>query len=165
MKLKYTDKPSYPEVEVFGKTISGSVFGTVDRRPVGRRLLTTEEGFVSGGAHADKVIVDGDGTVVQTVKKVDEVEVVVQLVDGSKSAASFKFFDCYTAPNTENEGVLDVFTTNGEQLERIEMCAERMCLMAPGNDGQYSIVAKGDGKRVFLRAFSKNVVDGGKLRD
>ena len=165
MKLKYVSRPSYPEVEVFGKTISGSVFGTIDRRPVGRRLLTLEEGFAPGGAKADQVVVDGDNTVIQTVEKVSEVEVVVQLVDGSKSAASFKFFDCYTAKNAENPEITDVFTTNGEQLDRIEACAERMCEAAPGNDGQYKVVVKDSGERVFLRAFSKNVVENGKLRD
>lgn len=164
MKMKYTEKPTYPEVEIVGKTID-SLKGTIDSRPIGRRLITEEEGFGKGTEKADKMALNGDGTTIKSVKKVTEVELIIELVDGQKSAASFKFFDVYTAENDENEGVTDVFTTNGEQIGRIDACADRMCDANPGCDGQYKIVCKDSGKRVFLRLIAKNLKDNGKVDD
>lgn len=163
MKMKYTEKPTYPEVEIVGKTVSSKT-GTIDRRKFGRLLLTEEAGFGKGTDKDGKIVLNGDDTTIQTVTKAAEVEVVVQLVDGSKSAASFKFFDVYTAKNPENEDVLDVFTTDVEKVDRVEACAERMCDAAPGNDGQYKIIEKSSEKRVFLRVIAKNLDERGKVK-
>lgn len=162
--MKYTEKPTYPEVEIIAKTVD-SLAGTIDRRKFGRLLLTEEEGFGKGTEHEGKIVLNGDGTTIKTVKKVDEIEVVIELVDGQKSAASFKFFDAHTAKNDENEDVEDVFTTNGEQMDRIEACALRMCDANPGVDGQYKIVRKDNGTRVFLRLISKTLKENGKVDD
>lgn len=164
MKMKYTEKPVYPEVEIVGKTVD-SLKGTIDSRPIGRRLLTEEEGFGKGTDKEGKMALNGDGTTIKSVKKVSEIELIIELVDGTKSAASFKFFDAYTAPNDENDGVDDIFTDNGEQIGRIESCADRMTDAAPGCDGQYKIVRKSDGKRVFLRLIAKKLCDNGKIDD
>jgi hypothetical protein len=164
MKMKYTEKPTYPEVEIVGKTID-SLKGTIDSRPIGRRLLTEEPGFGKGTQNEGKIVLDGDGVTIKSVKKVPEVEVVIELVDGQKSAASFKFFDAFEAENDENGDVTDLFTTNGEQISRLEACAERMCDANPGVDGQYKIIEKAGGKRVFLRLIAKSLTETGKVDD
>ena len=162
MKMKYMEKPSYPEVEVVGKTVASET-GTVDRRKFGRLLLTEEDGFGAGTEKPNRVVLNGDDTTIQTVKKAAEIEIVVELVDGSKSAASFKFFDVYTAKNAENPEVTDVFTGDGDKMERAVACAERMCEAAPGNDGQYKFIDKATSTRVFLRRIEKNLAENGKV--
>lgn len=163
MKLKYTSKPSYPEVDVIGKTVS-SEKGTVDSKPIGRLFITGEEGFGPGTEKADKIILGGDENIkIISVKKADEIEVKIKLVDGQKSAASFKFYGAYTAKNPENDGVVDVYTTNGENIERAVACAERMADANPGCDGQYEFInAAGEG-RVFLRLIVKELTATGKI--
>jgi len=162
MKMKYTSKPTYPEVDVVGKT-THSECGTIDRRKIGRLLITETAGFGPGEEHDDKIVLDGDETPIQSVEKVDEIEVVIRLVDDQKSAASFKFFDAYTAKNKENPEVTDVFTTNGEQVDRAVACAERMCVASPGCDGQYEFLNKASGKRVFLRQIVKTLTPCGMV--
>jgi hypothetical protein len=164
MKMKYTEKPQYPEVEVLGKT-TASYTGTIDRRKFGRLFLTEDEGFGPDGDKKGKIVLgDETGATLQTVKKVGEIEVIVKLVDNTKSAASFKFFDCWTAKNAENPDIVDIFTTDVEKCDRVEACADRMCEAAPGNDGQYQIVRKDDeGTRVFLRVIAKNLKENGKV--
>ena len=162
MKMKYMEKPSYPEVDVVGKTVDSET-GTVDRRKIGRLLITEEAGFGVGGDKPNRVVLNGDDTVIQTVEKAAEVEVVVELVDGSKSAASFKFFDVYKVKNSENPDVTDIFTGDGDKIERAVACAERMCEAAPGNDGQYKFIEKASGARVFLRRIEKNLAENGKV--
>ena len=88
MKAKYREIPVYEEVELVGKTVD-STTGTIDRKSIGRVLLTEAAGF-EDGKHE---VVDGDGTVIRTVAKVDEnagVELRVELVGGIKSLATYK---------------------------------------------------------------------------
>lgn len=165
MKVKYTDIPSYESVELVGKT-TRAVCGTIDRKLVGRCLITTEDGFT--GKH---MVVNGDGTPIVSVKEIGEgegktaeVELFVQLVGGKKSLASFKFFKGFLADNRENAGVVDIFTENGDQVARIEECARRMCEAAPECDGQWMIVDK-DGKRHFLRKITTDVNASGKIEE
>ena len=157
MKMKYMPKPSYPEVDIIGKTVTSET-GTIDRRPIGRKLITAEPGF----GEDDKVVLDGDGVTIQSVKKVDELEILVMLVDGQKSAASFKFFEVYTAANKENPEVVDLFTIDADKVERARKCAERMCAANPGCDGQYKFVNKATGERVFLRTIDRELTPNGK---
>jgi len=162
MKMKYMEKPTYPEVEVIGKTVE-SATGTIDRRKFGRLLITEEAGFGTDGDKKNRVVLNGDDATIQTVEKVAEIEVIVKLVDDSKSAASFTFFDAFKAKNAENPDILDIFTVDGDKIERAVACAERMCEANPGCDDQYKFVDKATGTRVFLRRFEKNLTENGKV--
>ena len=164
MKMKYKEVPSFEEVEIVAKTVDTTA-GTMDRKTVGRCLLTTAEGF--SGKHE---VVDGDGTPIATVKsfgkdedEVKEVEVKVALVGDIKSLASFKFFGGYMAPNRENAGVTDIFVEDGAQINKIVACATRMADAHPECDGMWQIIDK-DGKRVFLRLIATNLDATGKIR-
>lgn len=155
MKMKVTEKPVYPELEVFAKTDT-SVCGTIDRKKIGRCLLTLE------AIDKDYEVVGGDNVSVKTVKEVEEIELKVEFVGGIKSLASFKFFKAYTATNKENPDVLEVFTTEGDKIDRIEECAERMSAAHPECDGQWKIV-NNEGRRVFVRFIRKELTANGKF--
>lgn len=155
MKMKVMEKPQYPEIEIVAKTVE-SECGTIDRKPIGRCLLTTEE------TDKEYLVVGGDDSLVKTVKEAEEVEVKVEFVGGVKSLASFKFFKAYVAGNTENEGITDVYTGEYDKLERVRECAARMSEAHPECDGQWMIVDK-DGKRVFLRVICKSLKANGKI--
>ena len=164
-KMKFREVPKFEEVNVVAKTCD-SVTGTIDRKTIGRALITTEEGFE--GKHE---VVDGDGTTIRTVKEFgkeenadDAVEVVVELVGGVKSLASYKFFKGYKAANAENPDVMDVFTEDGAQINKIVACATRMADSHPECDGQWKIVTKSEGRRVFLRKIATNLDATGKIR-
>ena len=162
MNMKYRETPKYEEVDVVAKTMEATC-GTIDRKPVGRALLTEQAGF-AGKTHE---IVDGDGVSLRTVKPfggenddVKEVEAFVELVGGKRSLASYKFYKGWLGANPENQGVTDVFVdgaatatadmTNHDQVEALVATAARMCNAAPECDGRWQIVDK-DGKRLFLR--------------
>jgi hypothetical protein len=164
MKVKYTAIPSYESCELVGKTDKATC-GTIDRKLVGRCLLTKESGFE--GKH---MVVGGDETPIVTVKEIGaeggkaEIELFVELVGGKRSLASFKFFKGYYAGNRENAGVTDLFTDDRAQIERIEACANRMCNAMPECDGQWKIVdAAGD--RYFLRHFRADLTSVGYFED
>ena len=164
-KMKFREVPKFEEVDVVAKTCD-SVTGTIDRKTIGRVLLTTAEGFE--GKHE---VVDGDGTAIRTVKEFgkdenadDAVEVVVELVGGIKSLASYKFFKGYKAANAENPDVMDVFTEDGAQINKIVATAERMCASHPECDNQWKVVTKSEGRRVFLRMIATNLDATGKIR-
>ena len=164
-KMKFREVPKFEEVDVVAKTCD-SVTGTIDRKTIGRALITTAEGFE--GKHE---VVDGDGTTIRTVKEFgkeenadDAVEVVVELVGGVKSLASYKFFKGYKAANAENPDVMDVFTEDGAQINKIVATAERMCAAHPECDGQWKVVTKSEGRRVFLRLIATNLDATGKIR-
>lgn len=163
-KMKFREIPVYEECEIEAKTVD-TITGTMDRKTVGRCLLTTAEGFI--GKHE---VVDGDGTPIVTVKsfgkdedEIKEIEVKVALVGDIKSLASFKFFGGYIAPNRENAGVTDIFVEDGAQVNKIVACATRMADAHPECDGVWQIVDK-DGKRVFLRKIATNLDATGKIR-
>lgn len=180
MQMKYREVPKFETVEVVAKTLEATT-GTIDRKAVGRALLTTQEGF-RGKTHE---IVDGDGVTLRTVKsfggEVDEVksvEVFVQLVGGKKSLASYKFFSGWTGENPENPGVVDLFVdgakkdgcagiaeiTNHAKIESLVACARRMCDATPEADGKWQIV-DASGRRVFLRECATNLKSNGKIED
>lgn len=155
MKMKVMEKPQYPEIDIVAKTVE-SECGTIDRKSIGRCLLTTEA--------VDKgyMVVGGDDSLVKTVKEAEEIEVKVEFVGGVKSLASFKFFKHYTAENKENPNVVDIYTEESDKLERIRECAARMAEAHPECDGQWKIVDK-DGKRVFIRVICKYLKANGKI--
>ena len=164
-KMKYREVPKFEECEIEAKTVD-TITGTIDRKTIGRVLITTAEGFE--GKHE---VVDGDGTTIRTVKEFgkdenadDAVEVVVELVGGVKSLASYKFFKGYKAANAENPDVMDVFTEDGAQINKIVACATRMADSHPECDGQWKIVTKSEGRRVFLRKIATNLDATGKIR-
>ena len=165
-KMKIREIPVYEECEVEAKTID-STTGTIDRKTIGRCLLTLAAGYA--GKHE---VVDGDGTPIVTVESfgkdedaVKEIEVVVELVGGMKSLASYKFFGGYKAENRENPGVTDIFVEDGAQIAKIVACAERMCRDHSEVDGMWQIVEKSTGKRVFLRKIATNLSKTGKIED
>ena len=164
MKMKYEKKPSYPEVEVIAKTVD-SVTGTIDRRKVGRRLLTEEVGF--DVASEERRIVGGDETAIKTVAKIEtSVEVAVELVGGIKSLATYKFFTGWTAKNDENDDVLDVYVPEGasENISKAVATASRMCSAHPECDGQWKLVDAATGKRVFLRLVATDLGETGMVK-
>lgn len=164
MKVKYTEIPSYESCELVGKTDKATC-GTIDRKLVGRCLLTKEAGF--DGKH---MVVGGDETPIVTVEEIGaegkkpEVELFVELVGGKRSLASFKFFKGFYAANRENAGVTDLFTDDRAQIERIEACASRMCGAMPECDGQWKIV-DATGARYFLRRIKMDLTSTGYLED
>lgn len=155
MKMKVMEKPQYPEIEIVAKTVE-SECGTIDRKSIGRCLLTTE------AVDKEYMVVGGDDTLVKTVKEAEEIEVKVEFVGGVKSLASFKFFKHYVAENKENADVTDIYTEESDKLERIRECAARMAEAHPECDGQWKIVDK-DGKRVFIRVICKYLKANGKI--
>lgn len=166
MNMKYREVPKFEEVEVVAKT-TDSITGTIDRKTIGRALLTTADGFE--GKHE---VVDGDGTTLRTVKEFgkeenadDAVEVIVELVGGIKSLASYKFFKGYKAANAENPDVMDVFTEDAAQINKVVATAERMCAVHPECDGQWKIVTKSEGKRVFLRKIATALSKTGMIEE
>ena len=117
MNMKYQAKPVYETVDIVAKTTE-AITGTIDRKLVGRSLLTEQAGFE--GKHE---VVDGDGVAIRTVQKIGEdegdakaPELFVELVGGIKSLASYKFFAGWTGKNPENEGVADVYTEDAAQV-------------------------------------------------
>lgn len=158
MKMKVMEKPVYPEIDVVAKTVSGTECGTIDRKVVGRVLLTLEN------AEKEYQVVGGDETGIKTVKEFDEFEVKVEFVGGIKSLASFKFYKGYVAANRENPEIDDVYTTEVDKIEKLRDCAFRMSEAHPECDGQWKIIDK-DGKRVFLRAICKSLKANGKIED
>lgn len=143
--LKIEKKPVYDTIDVIGKTFN-TVTGSADRKLVGRVIITEAAGF--DGKHQ---AVDGDGTGILTVKAVEgETELFVELAGGIKSLASFKFFGGFEAPNKENAGVTDLFTTEHDKVGRLVACALRMSEAHPECDGQWKIV-DASGTRYFLR--------------
>lgn len=158
MKMKVMEKPAYPEIDVVAKTVSGTECGTIDRKAIGRVLLTLE------ATDKDYQVVGGDETGIKTVKEFDEIEVKVEFVGGIKSLASFKFFKGYKAANRENPEIIDVYTTEVEKIEKLRDCAFRMSEAHPECDGQWKIVDN-SGTRVFLRAICKSLKANGKIED
>lgn len=157
MKMKVMEKPVYPEIDIVAKTVD-SVCGTIDRKPIGRCLLTLE------ATEKNYQVVNGDGTEVRTVKETDEVEVKVEFVGGIKSLASFRFFKPYTGENKENSGCTDVYTTECDKVAALMACAERMSDAHPECDGQWKIVDN-EGRRVFLRVICKALRANGRVED
>lgn len=156
--IKIEKKPVYDQIAVAGKTYN-TVTGTVDRKLVGRVLITTDGGF--SGQHQ---VVGGDGTGILTVKPVEgETELFVELAGGVKSLASFKFFGGFEAPNKENAGVTDLFTTEHDKVERLVACALRMSNAHPECDGQWRII-DARGTRYFLRETAE-VNESGKIAE
>lgn len=155
MKMKVMEKPQYPEIEIIAKTVE-SECGTIDRKSIGRCLLTTEV------VDKEYQVVGGDDTLVKSVKEAEEIEVRVEFVGGVKSLASFKFFKHYTAENKENSGIIDIYTDEGDKLERIRECAARMAEAHPECDGQWKIVDN-KGTRVFIRIICKYLKANGKI--
>ena len=148
MKAKYREVPTYEQVELVGKTVD-STCGTIDRKPIGRVLLTEEAGFA--GNHE---VVNGDGAVIHTVAKIGEdgIELAVRLVGGIKSLATYKVYDGWTAGNKENAGVVDVFSKDAEgKFLSILNTARRMSAAHPECDDQWEVIEVATGKRVFLR--------------
>lgn len=154
-KIKYCSLPNYPTVELIGKSTSGSVFGTVARRDVGRRFLTEEAGFDPKSEEGRKMMVNGDEKIlIQTVTKVAEKELFVKLAGDIKSAASFKFYDSFESANSENEGVTDLWVKGScSETDEVVKCATGMCRLHPESSDRWEIVDK-DGKRVFIRVFA-----------
>lgn len=160
-KVKYTEKPTYEEVELVGKTYD-SITGTIDRKPIGRSLITEAAGF------DDKhIVVDGDGATIKTVEKIgdDGVELFVELVGGIRSLASKKIFAGWTAKNKENGDIVDVYLdAAGEDASKAKGLvdiATRMCAAHPECDNQWAIVRK-DGGRVFIRLVDTEIDGRGK---
>lgn len=156
--LKIEKKPVYDAINVIGKTYN-TVTGSVDRKLVSRVLITADGGF--SGQHQ---VVGGDGTGIITVKPVDgETELFVELAGGIKSLASFKFFGGFEAPNKENAGVTDLFTTEHDKVERLVACAIRMSGAHPECAGQWKVV-DARGTRYFLREIAP-VNESGKIAE
>lgn len=161
MKAKYREVPVYEQVELVGKTID-STCGTIDRKSIGRVLLTEEAGF--DGKHE---VVDGDGTVIRTVAKIGEdgIELAVRLVGDIKSLATYKVYDGWTAGNKENAGVIDVFSKDAEgKFLSILNTAKRMSAAHPECDDQWEVIEAATGKRVFLRKIA-DVDANGKVKN
>lgn len=165
MNMKYTEIPTYETVDVCGKTVD-TITGTIDRKQVGRVLITTQAGFA--GKHQ---VVNGDGTAIRTVQKIGEgegeaetVELLVRLVGDIKSLASYKFFTGYVGGNAENSGVKDLYTEDCEQVNKIVETARRMCASHPECDSQWEIVDKA-GTRWFLRKIATSLTSTGKIDD
>ena len=165
MNMKYMAIPDYESVDIVAKTTE-AITGTIDRKLVGRALLTLQAGFT-----AKHQVVDGDGTPIVTVKKIGDgdgeiaaPELFVRLVGNIKSLASYKFFEGYVADNRENAGVVDLFTEDAVQVGKIVDTAKRMCAAHPECDSQWEIV-DGDGKRYFLRKVCSTLNANGKIDD
>ena len=165
MNMKYTEIPTYESVDVVAKT-NEAITGTIDRKLIGRALLTTQAGFE--GKHQ---VVDGDGTPIRTVTEIGEgegkaqaVELFVELVGGIKSLASYKFFAGYVGKNPENADVMDLYTDNGDQVAKIVETARRMCASHPECDSQWKIV-DASGRRWFLRKIATCLKANGKIDD
>ena len=165
MNMKYEAVPRYEQVDIVAKTLE-AVTGTIDRKPVGRALLTTQAGFE--GKHR---VVDGDGTVIRTVQAIGEnegeaaaVELYVRLVGNIKSLASYKFFKGYVAKNPENPECVDLFTGDLDQVQRIVETAKRMCNDHPECDSRWEAV-DASGKRYFLRKIVTDLKDNGMIAD
>lgn len=159
MKMKVTEVPNYPEFEVVGKT-TDSTTGTIDRKPIGRALITTED------LQGKKLTpVDGDGTVLKQVTAIDKeaaTELFIELVGGTKSAASRKFFGGYTAENTENAGVKELYTTEVDKINGLVNLAHKMCEVHPESDDQWKIVDK-DGNTWYIRTIATDLTACGKV--
>lgn len=165
MNMKYEAVPQYEQVDIVAKTLE-AVTGTVDRKLVGRALLTTQAGFE--GKHR---VVGGDGTVIRTVQAIGEnegeaatVELYVRLVGDIKSLASYKFFKGYVAENPENPECVDLFTGDLDQVQRIVDTARRMCNDHPECDNRWEVV-DASGRRYFLRKIVTDLKDNGKIDD
>ena len=158
MKMKVTERPNYPELDIVAKTVD-TLAGTIDRKKVSRCLVTEEV------VAKDYQVVDGDGVkVVHANKTEGETELFVELVGGVKSLASFKFYGGWTAKNKENPEVSELFTEEGDKITRAADCAARMCKSHPECDGQWKLVDK-DGNRWFLRLVNRALKANGRLRD
>lgn len=163
MKCKFTEIPHYEEVEIVAKTVD-TVTGTIDRRTVNRALLTLEAGFA--GKHQ---VVGGDGIGIRTVQKIGDEEgdakapeLFVRLVGDIKSLASYKFFKGFVGDNAENAGVKDLYTEDGDQVQRIVETAKRMCNDHPECDSRWEVVDAA-GTRWFLRKIATNLNAAGKV--
>ena len=161
MNMKYEAIPQYEQVEIVGKTVD-TITGTIDRRPVGRVLLTTAAGFE--GKHR---VVGGDGTAIRSVTEIGEgegkaraVELFVELVGSVKSLASYKFFAGYVAPNAENPECTDLYTEDCTQVNRLVETAKRMCADHPECDSQWKAV-DANGRRYFLRKIATSLASNG----
>ena len=150
-KAKYMIKPVYEEVELIGKTCSQTTTGTIDRKKIGRVLITEAAGF-EDGKHE---VVSGDGTVIRTVAKLDEavgIKLRVEFVGGIKSLSTYTVYKGWTAANKENPEVIDLYTKDEDcQLLKIVNVAKRMSDAHPECDGQWMIVDVATDKRVFFR--------------
>lgn len=160
-KVKYTEKPTYEEVELIGKTFD-SITGTIDRKTIGRSLITEQAGF------EDKhIVVNGDESTIKTVEKIGEdgVQLFVELVGGVKSLASKKVYKGWTAKNKENADVTDVYvdvaSEDASKAKGLADIAFRMCGAHPECDNQWKIVDK-DGRRVFIRLVDTEIDGRGK---
>ena len=160
-KVKFTEKPTYEEVELIGKTFD-SITGTIDRKSISRSLITEAAGF------EDKhIVVNGDESTIKSVEKIgdDGVELFVELVGGIKSLASKKLYKGWTAKNKENGDVVDVYVdAMGEEVSKAKGLvdiATRMCAAHPECDNQWAIVRK-DGGRVFIRLVDTEIDGRGK---
>lgn len=156
MKMKVMKTPEYPEVEVIAKT-HDSECGTIARHLIGRRYLTLDE--------LPEQKCEGVETNVKLVRvERTDAEIRVEFVGGVQSLATFTFFGAFTAENSENPGVTDVFTTDEATVRRALACAERMSAAHPECDGQWKFTDM-DGKRVFLRVISMRLDAKGKIED
>jgi len=160
-KVKFTEKPTYEEVELIGKTFD-SITGTIDRKPIGRSLITEQAGF------EDKhIVVNGDESTIKSVEKIgdDGIELFVRLVGDIKSLASKKLYKGWTAKNRENGDVVDVYVDATEEdaskAKGLVDIATRMCAAHPECDSQWEIVDK-DGGRVFIRLVDTKIDSRGK---
>lgn len=165
MNMKYEAIPQYESVDIAAKTVN-TITGTIDRKPVGRALITTAAGFE--GKHQ---VVNGDGVAIRSVQKIGTdngeaatVELFVELVGGVKSLASYKFFAGYVAKNAENPECVDLFTDDTEKISRVVSTAERMCASHPECDSQWKLVDK-DGTRYFLRVISTDLTATGRINN
>lgn len=160
-KVKYREIPTFEEVELVGKTYD-SVTGTIDRKPIGRALITEQPGFE--GKH-EVVAKDADGTVIRSVEKIDEehgIELAVEFVGGIRSLATKKVFKGYKAKNPENPDVTDLFVECAAVPTELVNIARRMDNVHPECDGQWKVVDVETGKRVFFRIYDPNLKSNGK---
>lgn len=162
MKVKYKEIPTYEEVELVGKSFD-TIAGTIDRKPVGRALITEQAGFE--GKH--EVVAEGaDGTPIRSVEKINEdgdgIELVVEFVGGIRSLATKKVYKGWTAKNIENKDVVDVFVTDTDAIDAVKRIARRMDEQHPECDSQWQILDKATGKRVFLRLVDTDIKANGK---
>lgn len=158
MQMKIKEIEQYASIEIVAKTVD-SVTGTIDRKPIGRCLLTTE----AVDKHYE--VVGGDGTEIVNVAAMAEgesVELFVALVGDIKSLASKKFYTGFKAANRENPEVTDLFTDECDKIDALVQMAGRMCADHPECDSQWQLV-DANGKRYFLRKICKSLRANGKI--
>lgn len=161
MKFTFTTK-NINVVEVFGKTTDSKTHvGTEDRELFKRAFLTEEEGF-----NSDKVLDIDDGdktTAIQTVIE-EELTLFVRVIGGKTSIAKWKLRG-YTAASKAADKAIDLFIDEDdaaalEKLNKMVFVATAMTEAAPECGGIYRFET-GDGTRVFVRLYTKNLTKTG----